>query len=316
MANSIVNSGADADWVVKPQFLEFRLGPLKLGKLPIKASVLTTPFIELPQEVSQSKVQLTELHGCQAAVIPGHPDVGRAPTVTSLNGLIRYVSFRETRFLVELRGAFSDYLAKFSAKRRGNLSRTVKKFAQYSGGELDCREFHTGPEMLEFQRIAVEISSKTYKQAIGWTFQSSREFGQELVEASATRAVRGYVLYCNEFPAAYAFCRVQKSIVYYTHISYDPQFSEYSPGTVLLYLLIERLYAEGSFTYLDFLGGAYWQYKKVFSTVQMPSATLFYFLPTLRNRVLIMLHLLTRTLESAGVRVKGFLSKPGKRSDN
>ncbi len=315
MATSTVNSGADAEWVVKPQFLEFRLGPVKLGKVSVNASVLTTPFIELPQQVSQSVVSLADLHGCSVAVISGHPDVERAATVTFLNGLIRYVSFRETRFLVELRGAFADYLAKFSAKRRGNLLRTVKKFTQVSGGIVDCREYHTGPEMLEFQRIAVDISAKTYKQEIGWTFQSSREFGEELVEASTRRAVRGYVLYCNGVPAAYAFCRVQKSIIYYTHISYDPQFSEYSPGTVLLYLLIERLYAEGGFTYLDFLGGAYWQYKQVFSTVQMPSSTLFYFLPSFPNRALIAAHRLVRGLEALAVRIKGLLAR-GKGDDN
>lgn len=309
MANSTINSSADAAWLVKPHFLEFRLGPWNLAKIAVKASVLTTPFIELPQDVSQTFVGRSELQGCTTAVIPGHPDIGQASTVASQNGLIRYVSFREIRFLVELRGTFTDYLAKFSAKRRGNLLRTVKKFTQLSGGKLDCREFHTGPEMLDFQRIAVDVSAKTYKQKIGWTFQSSREFGEELLEASTTGAVRGYVLYCNGVPAAYAFCRVQKSVVYYTHISYDPQFSEYSPGTVLLYVLLERLYAEGRFTHLDFLGGAYWQYKQVFSTVQMPSATVFYFRPTLRNWALLVSHLSIRRLESMGVTLKRLLRR-------
>jgi len=316
MTNPTLNSSVDAAWLVKPQFLEFRLGPLKLGKISVNASVLTTQFIELPRDVSQTAVGPTELQGCTAAVIPGHPDLGTASTVATQNGLIRYVSFREVRFLVELRGTFTDYLAKFSAKRRGNLIRTVKKFIEFSGGKLDCREFHTGPEMLDFQRIAVEVSGKTYKQKIGWTFQSSREFGEELIEASKTGAVRGYVLYHKGLPAAYAFCRVQKDVVYYTHISYDPQFSEYSPGTVLLYVLIERLYAEGRFTHLDFLGGAYWQYKQVFSTVQIPSATLFYFRPTLRNWFLLVSHLSIRVLESMGVTMKRLLRRGSKKGDS
>ncbi len=308
MSDATPNPGMTGEWIQKPQFLDFRLGPLKLGRAALQASVLNTPFIELPKEVEQTLVSRAELHGCEAAVIPGHPDTATAPTLAYRNDLIRYVSFREVRFLVDLRGNFADYLSKFSAKRRGNLLRTVKKFTELSGGELDCREFHDAEEMLEFQRIAVEISSKTYKQRIGWAFQSSAEFSRELVEDSEKKAVRGYVLFCNGTPAAYAFCRVQESIVYYTHIGYDPQFSEHSPGTVLLYLLIERLFAEGSFTYLDFLGGAYWQYKQVFSTVQMPSATLFYFLPTLRNRSLIRCHLLVRELEAFGVRVKALMS--------
>jgi CelD/BcsL family acetyltransferase involved in cellulose biosynthesis len=303
------NPAREREWAEKEQFLEFRLGPLKLGRIHFRASVLTTPFIELPQDTSATIVTRDDLGDCRVAVIPGHPDANQnTPTIQNLNGLVRYASFTETRYLVELRGSLSTYLAKFSAKRRHNLLRTVKKFTELSEGKLDCREFRSGSEMLEFQRIAVEISEKTYKKNIGWGFQSSEKFGQELVEASAVGAVRGYVLYCKRAPAAYAFCRIQNSIVYYTHISYDPQFSDSSPGTVLLYLLIERLFEEGRFTYLDFLGGAYWQYKQVFSTVQLPSVTLFYFPPTVPNMALIFAHLTVRKLESLGVRAKAILA--------
>jgi len=303
------NPAREREWAEKDQFLEFRLGPLKLGRIHFRASVLTTPFIELPQDTSATIVARDDLRGSRVAVIPGHPDAQQnTKTIQKLNELVRYASFTETRYLVELRGSFSTYLAKFSAKRRHNLLRTVKKFKELSEGKLDCREFRSGPEMLEFQRIAVEISEKTYKKNIGWGFQSSEKFGQELVEAAAVGAVRGYVLYCKGEPAAYAFCRIQNSIVYYTHISYDPRFSDSSPGTVLLYVLIERLFEEGRFAYLDFLGGAYWQYKQVFSTVQLPSVTLFYFPPTLPNMILIFAHQTVRKLESLGVRAKAMLA--------
>jgi CelD/BcsL family acetyltransferase involved in cellulose biosynthesis len=315
METSTANAAPDREWVEKEQFLEFRLGPFKLGRVRIRASVLNTPFVELPQDPILTVVTREDLRGCPVAAIPGHPDaLQHTKTIEKLNGLIRYASFTETRYLVSLHGSLSTYLAKFSAKRRHNLLRTVKKFSELSEGKLDCREFRTGPEMLEFQRIAVDISEKTYKKKIGWGFQSSEKFGQELVESAAVGAVRGYVLYCKGVPAAYAFCRIQNSIIYYTHISYDPQFSESSPGTVLLYLLIERLFEEGRFTYLDFLGGAYWQYKQVFSTVQLPSVTLFYFPPTLPNTVLILAHLTVRNLESLGVRAKAMLARmrPGR----
>jgi CelD/BcsL family acetyltransferase involved in cellulose biosynthesis len=158
--------------------------------------------------------------------------------------------------------------------------------------------------MLEFQRIAVAISEKTYKKEIGWTFQSSTEFGQSLVTDAGNNAVRGLVLYGNGVPAAYVFCRIQNSIIYYTHIGYDPQFSESSPGTVLLYVLLERLFAEQAFTYLDFLGGVYWQYKQVYSTVQLPSVTLLYARPGPYALAMIAAHLTVRKLEALSSRVK------------
>jgi CelD/BcsL family acetyltransferase involved in cellulose biosynthesis len=277
---------------------------------------LNTPFIELPRDPSATIITPNDLRGCRFVAIPGHPDANRnTPTLQKLNGLIRYVSFRETRFLVSLHGSLSTYLAKFSAKQRHNLLRRVKKFPESSDGKLDCREFRSGKEMLDFQRIAVAISEKTYKKEIGWVFQSSEQFGQELVAAAAVGAVRGYVLYCNGVPAAYAFCRIQNSIVYYTHIGYEPQFANYSPGMVLFYLLIERLFAEARFTYLDFLGGSYWQYKQVLSTVQLPSVTLLYFLPTLSNIALVWSHLTVRGIESWAVRVKALLLEFTVRTD-
>jgi CelD/BcsL family acetyltransferase involved in cellulose biosynthesis len=310
MGTTTSNPISEGQWAQKEQFLEFRLGPFNLGRIRLQASVLTTPFIELPQDTSITVVTREDLKGLPVGVIPGHPDAQKnTRTIQKQNGLIRYASFTEIRYLVELRGSLSTYLAKFSAKRRHNLLRTVKKFTELSEGKVDAREFRTGQEMLEFQRIAVEISEKTYKQRIGWAFPSGERFSQELVESAAMSAVRGYVLYCKGVPAAYAFCRIQNSIIYYTHIGYDPQFSDHSPGTVLLYILIERLFEEGRFTYLDFLGGAYWQYKQVFSTAQLPSVTLFYFLPTVSNMALILAHVAVRKLESLAVLAKSMLAE-------
>ena len=309
MGTPTSNPAPEREWVEKEQFLEFRLGPFKLGRVRFRASVLNTPFIELPQDPSATIITPKDLRGCPLVVIPGHPDWKQSTrTVQKLNGLIRYASFTETRFLVSLQGSLSTYLAKFSAKQRHNLLSRVKKFPASSDGKLDYREFRSGEEMLDFQRIAVAISEKTYKKKIGWVFQSSEQFGQELVAAAATGAVRGYVLYCKGVPAAYAFCRIQDSIVYYTHIGYDPQFANYAPGMVLFYVLIERLMAEGRFTYLDFLGGSYWQYKQVLSTVQLPSVTLLFFPPTLPNMGLIFIHIVVRKLESLGVRAKSMLA--------
>src|SRR5215472_15819960 len=143
MATVSSNPAAPQGWTESQQPLEFRLGPLRIGSIRFRASVLTTAFIQLPQQVSSTIVNRSELQGCEVALIPAHPNLGLVKTVQKLNGLIRYVSFTEMRYLVDLRTSFSDYLAKFSAKRRKNLLRTVRKFSELSGAELACREFHT-----------------------------------------------------------------------------------------------------------------------------------------------------------------------------
>src|SRR4051794_5666483 len=99
-------------WERKEQFLEFRLGPIRLGRVRLRASVLATPFIELPKDPSETVVRPEDLGDCRVAVIPGHPDAQqRTRTVQKINGLIRYASFTETRYLVQLDGSLSTYLA-------------------------------------------------------------------------------------------------------------------------------------------------------------------------------------------------------------
>ena len=54
--------------------------------------------------------------------------------------------------------------------------------------------------------------------------------------------------------AAYVFCRIDHDVIIYKHLGHDERFTQYSPGTVLLYLLLERLFEEAEFRLLDFDG--------------------------------------------------------------
>ena len=285
------------------------MGPLKLGRIHFRASVLTTPFIELPQDTSATVVTRDDLRDCPVAVIPGHPDANQnTQTIQKLNGLVRYASFTETRYLVELRGSLSTYLAKFSAKRRHNLLRTVKKFTELSEGKLDCREFRSGSEMLEFQRIAVEISEKTYKKNIGWGFQSSEKFGQELVEAAAVGAVRGYVLVLQGSTGRLCFLPYPELHRLLHPYQLRPAVQRSSPGTVLLYLLIERLFEEGRFDLPRFSRRSVLAIQAGFLDRATPVCNSVLFSPTLPNMALIFAHLTVRKLESLGVRAKAMLA--------
>ena len=66
-------------------------------------------------------------------------------------------------------------------------------------------------------------------------------------------------------PIAYAFCRMHNDIITYALLGYDPAFSNWSPGTILLLLVIERLFTQGIFRVFDF-GGMAAEYKSFFAT--------------------------------------------------
>jgi CelD/BcsL family acetyltransferase involved in cellulose biosynthesis len=178
---------------------------------------------------------------------------------------------------VDLQGSFADYIKKFKKKSRGNLKRTVRKFAAANGGTADLREYRTPAEISTFRDLAVKISRASYKNEFGWGFQEGECFARQLELDAAAGRVRGYALMCGEQPTAYVFCRIDHDVIVYKHIGYDDRFAQRSPGTALLYLMLQRLFETGEFRLLDFDGTEHYSYKEFFATRAIRCARVFWF---------------------------------------
>ena len=97
-------------------------------------------------------------------------------------------------------------------------------------------------------------------------------------------------------PAAYALCMRQGDALIYSTIGYDPQYKDLSPGTVLLYLILQRLFAEQRFRIFDFVVVGDYGYKTMFSTGSLDYARVLWFPWSLKNFALVGLHYLSRRL--------------------
>jgi CelD/BcsL family acetyltransferase involved in cellulose biosynthesis len=204
------------------------------------------------------------------------------PVIQVRRGVVRYAARYGLRYIVELDGSFEAYLKKFSNKSRNTLRRRVKKSVRQNEAP-ELRQYRSSHEMKAFREIAISISHRSYKKDIGWGFEESESFARQLeVEATMNR-VRGYVLMLDGEPAAYVFCRIEDQVVIYKHLGYDVRFAERSPGTVLLYLMLEQLFEEQKFRLLDFDAMEYYPYKEFFSTSAIRCARVVWFRPTVRN---------------------------------
>lgn len=94
---------------------------------------------------------------------------------------------------------------------------------------------------------------------------------------AAVDQARGYILFCGNRPAAFELCYVQGTTMVTSQTGYDPAFVRFSPGTILLYLLLEKLFAEGEMEYLDLMEGTPFPYKSSFVTLRVPSMRFLYF---------------------------------------
>ncbi len=215
------------------------------------------------------------------------PVTENLPTLSRADGYLRYVPAQYPHYFIHMRQSFSDYAGKFSSKSRSTINKKVKKFAEHSGGSIDWKAYKTAEEVMEFHRLARQLSRRTYQEKLlDAGLPENEGFLQKMREMAAAGAVRAYLLFHDEKPVAYLYCPVVDGALIYEYLGYDPNYREWSVGTVLQWLALQELFKEDAFDYFDFTEGAS-DHKRLFSTHHVQCANVFFLKPTLRNRLLV-----------------------------
>src|SRR5260370_29046087 len=84
-------------------------------------------------------------------------------------------------------------------------------------------------------------------------------------------------------------CRTESAFVTYPIIGYDPEYRQFSPGTILLLRIIEALFAEHRFRLFD-LGGHTADYKAVHATGSIDYLRVIWMPITAKNLALVAAH--------------------------
>lgn len=273
-------------WQEKDVQLPFLLGELHLGALHLRGMVVNhglhprygLKVPELPPAV-------------EVAVIRSHPLSCAFPDFVGSTAAFRYVPDRYHRCYVNLQQTLADYLKKFTSKSRYTLLKKVRRLTTASGGAIVMREFTRPQQMYEFLSLAREISTKTYQERLLHAgIPDDPAFVAEMGRLAARDAVRAYTLFLHDHPVAYMYCAaVEASDLMYRFVGHDPEYGRFSPGVVLQYLALERLFQEQRFAFLDFAEGT-GMHKVFFSTGSMACADVYYFRDTPRYRALVALH--------------------------
>lgn len=245
--------------------------------------------------------------GADGVMCRGAP-LGKYPLGISRYGrYICYAPRMEKTYFVSIEGTFEEYVRRFSAKRRHNLKRSVRWFMERSNG-APMTVARSPEEIEEFHRRAVEISRQTYQERLlSAGLPAGPEFLASMQKTAQEGMARGYLLWCEGRPAAFAWCTGKRDRLNYGVIGYLQDLAKMSPGTALLYLILEDLFQEKKFRIFDFGVGEGW-YKESFSTGCEEFVNAFLFLPTWRNRILVRLHFVTEKMNSS---VGAFLDRLG-----
>lgn len=276
---------------VRPVRFKYLLGEWHLGSWRPKVQPLRAP----PHRAGPAWPEAADVPA--AALDPSadgywcrEADVARFPIgVSRWAGWCCYVPRLEKLYAVDIDGRFDDYLARWSSKTRYNLRRSVKKLQADNGAGL--LEIAERPEQMDaFLREAAAISRTTYQSRL---LQSGLDYDEGLVrrmQALAGRGqARGYLLRHGGRAIAFAWCSAEGERLTYDVIGYLEDHAALSPGTVLLYLIVEDLFRIARFKVLDFgVGEA--PYKQMFSTRVADFADAYLLRPSWRHRLLVRAH--------------------------
>jgi len=174
--------------------------------------------------------------------------------------------------LIRMAASFEDYLAKFSGRTRRTLAYKVRKLEERAGAPITLQRIRRRDELGGFLEMAERISARSWQGTkLGQVFRPE-------VQAARLGAFadlgwgRSYLLRCGSEPVAFVAGTQAAGVFYYDHASYDPRWAAHHPGTVLLYKLIEDLYADDTPEVLDFGCGDN-EYKRVFANESYEEVT-------------------------------------------
>lgn len=218
-------------------------------------------------------------------------DAERFPVGISRYGaFLSYVRQKDVLYLVDADRPWEAYLKTLSTKARQNIQRSVRKYAARQGELAHFQAFRRPEEILDFHREALNISRKTYQSRLLKAGLPDRpEFIEHLQALAREGRARGYLLRDAGKPVAFAWCSLSKDRLAYEVVGYLPEMAAWSPGTVLLYKILELGFASQDFKLVDF-GPGEAQYKSVFATDRLVYEDVYLFRASVKNRILLHAH--------------------------
>jgi len=197
---------------------------------------------------------------------------------------------------LELSRTFDNYLKKFKSKTRNTLKRKIKKLNKYSKGNLKLERIESKDQVDSFLEQAVLVAKNSWQEnKIGTRIDRSDKRKTKLIDLTERGILRSYILKCHKKPCAFVLGYQYKSVFHYVEIAYNHEYQKFSPGTVLLYLLIEDLHTYNSPDILNFgIGDA--AYKNEFGNTHGADASVLILRNTLSNRLLRLFHSSFRSL--------------------
>lgn len=173
-----------------------------------------------------------------------------------------------------------EFYANITRKRKKEWKRLGRRLEEAAGGALRVECYDQVSHLDHFIEVASMISAMTYKTALNAGFDDSSLTRSTLTQAAGRSWWRAYILYAGDVPCAFETGIIYGRTYFAEAIGYNPEWSDFSPGTILFVKVLEDLSRSTQVNIFDYgFGGA--AYKERFGTRSWPEASIYIFAPRL-----------------------------------
>jgi len=292
--------------------IKFYLGEFPLAQIWFTVDVYLMGLQELLSE-DPDRLRVPSPKNGDGVLLRSFPISRSAKRVRLQKSGIYYISQTYRRYYTDLSMGYAKYLEIFSAKSRATVRRKVRRFQEHCHGQMFFRRFSRVDEMKEFYDLARRVSKSSYQEKLlGVGLPNDETFYSKMVQDSLSGRVRAYLLLHAECPVAYLYCDSIDGVLLYSYLGYDPEYREWSVGTILQWLVMEDLLQRDmAFKYFDFTEGE-GTHKEFFSTGSVYCGNIFVLKPKLKCVIVVLLHLIWEkilwgvkvTLDASGLKSK------------
>jgi hypothetical protein len=171
-----------------------------------------------------------------------------------------------------------EFYAGIKRKHQKEWRRLSRRLEEAAGGPLKVECYDNVDQVEHFVEVASGISNMTYKDALDAGFSDSSSTQSMLTQAAEKGRWRAYVLYAGQVPCAYETGIVYGRVYFAEAIGFSPEWSSFSPGTILFVKALEDLSQNTSIEIFDYgFGDA--GYKERFGSKSWPEASVYVFAP-------------------------------------
>lgn len=145
--------------------------------------------------------------------------------------------------------ALIDELRKFRSRESlKKIEGRQRALARHAGAPCRIMEFRNMAGITPYAERIESMMGRTWQaRLLGDRFSVS-----ELEQVAGRGWLRSFLLLAGEKPAAFALCYQGMETLVYEEIGFSGELEKFSPGTILLYRLLESVYASDRPKYIDF----------------------------------------------------------------